>query len=46
MEDFETKELLNSVVTSLLDVNERLIALEEIAAEYVAEQEAATHAKD
>lgn len=45
MEDFETKELLNSVVTSLLDVNERLIALEELAADFIAEQEAAAYAK-
>ncbi|EHT3579213.1 hypothetical protein KXY27_004532 [Salmonella enterica] len=35
----ETKDLIDSLVMSMLDLNDRVIALEELAAEYVAEQE-------
>ncbi|EGJ3141380.1 hypothetical protein IGV50_004404 [Salmonella enterica subsp. enterica serovar Newport] len=38
MEDFNRDELLNSVITSLLELNERVIALEELAVELLSEQ--------
>lgn len=40
VEEYELKELLNSLIISLMELNDRVTALEEIAAEYVAEQEA------
>ncbi|EKR4225034.1 hypothetical protein P8G24_004705 [Salmonella enterica] len=43
--DFELNDLLNGLITSMLDLNERVRALEEIAADYVAEQEAAAYVK-
>ncbi|EEI7324283.1 hypothetical protein G4E03_003472 [Salmonella enterica] len=43
--DFEFNDLLNGLITSVLELNERVIALEEIAADYAAEQEANAYAQ-
>ncbi|EGI0196867.1 hypothetical protein MPS38_003042 [Salmonella enterica] len=41
----ESDDCLDGLITSMLDLNERVRALEEIAADYVAEQEAAAYVK-
>lgn len=40
LEEFDLKELLNGLIISMMELNDRVIALEELAAEYLAEQEA------
>lgn len=40
LEEFDLKELLNSFIISMMELNDRVIALEELAAEYLAQQEA------
>lgn len=39
LEEFDLKELLNSFIISMMELNDRVIALEELAAEYLAQQE-------
>lgn len=39
IEEFDLKELLNSFIISMMELNDRVIALEELAAEYLAQQE-------
>lgn len=38
LEEFDLKELLNSFIISMMELNDRVIALEELAAEYLAQQ--------
>lgn len=39
LEEFNLKELLNGLIISMMELNDRVIALEELAAEYLAQQE-------